>query len=215
MMKLTRWIVAAAATAGLTFITAGCGIFSPDDETALPYHYKGAAGGANGAAGANTAGGEANLNAGDLGGAGNASMEGMNAPGQYTSGSGVGNNYDGFGTPIPGVSFECVYFKFDQSIIDPSEAVKVDAVIKFLQSNPRAGVVIEGNCDSKGTEEYNRSLGERRALAAQEMMLGAGIEPRRIKTLSYGEERPAVQGDTPEAHAQNRRDNFVAVELAR
>ena len=209
MMKLTKWIMAAAAVAGLTLVTAGCGIFSPDDETASPYYRKGMRGGNAGNMGP---GGDAKLSGGSLG---PGSMDGMNAPGQYTAGSGVGNNYDGFGTPIPGVSFECVYFKFDQSIIDPAEAVKVDAVVKYLQSNPRAGVVIEGNCDSKGTEEYNRSLGERRALAAQEMMIGAGIEPGRIKTLSYGEERPAVQGDTPEAHARNRRDNFGAVELAR
>ena len=219
-MRLTKWIVAGFAVAGLTFATTGCGIFSPDDDTAIPYYKKDGkdpnaivtppAGNDNG--------GQANLSGGGFtpgDPASSGGTQGMAAPGKYTPGSGVSNNYDGFGTPIPGVTFQCVYFKFDQSIIDPAEAVKVDAVVKYLQSNPRAGVVIEGNCDSKGTEEYNRSLGERRALAAQEMMLGAGIDPARIKTLSYGEEKPAVQGDTPEAHAQNRRDNFVAVELAR
>ncbi|MBO4305247.1 MAG: OmpA family protein [Lentisphaeria bacterium] len=137
-------------------------------------------------------------------------------PGAYQQGAGVGvNDYDGFGTPIPGVQFQPLYFKFDQAIVDPDEAAKVDAVVKYLQGNPGTGVVIEGNCDTRGTNEYNRALGERRALAAQEMMVGAGIDASRIKTLSYGEEKVAVQGETEEAHAQNRRDEFVAVKLAK
>ncbi|MBR2364050.1 MAG: OmpA family protein [Lentisphaeria bacterium] len=138
----------------------------------------------------------------------------MTNPGTYKEGAGV-NDYDGFGTPVPGVAFQPLYFKFDQSIVDPDEAAKVDAVIKYLQANPGTGVVIEGNCDSRGTAEYNRALGERRALAAQEMMVGAGIDISRIKTLSYGEEKAAVQGENEEAHAQNRRDEFIAVKLAK
>ena len=74
-------------------------------------------------------------------------------------------------------------------------------------------MVIEGHCDSRGSDEYNRALGERRALAAKEYLLGKGVAESRIRTISYGEERPAVQGDDEESRSKNRRDEFVAVTL--
>lgn len=215
-MKWSKIMLLAVASAVLAVLATGCAYFNSDD-TAKPYlkSNKKAAGPNNSEQSNDYFPPEADLQSGTPRDAQkNEDLAGMNKPGEYKEGAGV-NNYDGFGTPIAGVTFQPLYFKFDQSIVDPDEAAKVDAVIKYLQDNPGTGVVIEGNCDNRGTAEYNRALGERRALAAQEMMVGAGIDAARIKTLSYGEEKVTVQGDTEEAHAGNRRDDFVVVKLAK
>ena len=99
--------------------------------------------------------------------------------------------YDDFGTPISGLAFQPVYFHFDQSAIATSEYTKLDQVATYLTANAGTGVVIEGHCDSKGSDEYNRALGERRALAAKEYLLKKGIADSRIRTVSYGEEKLA------------------------
>lgn len=136
-----------------------------------------------------------------------------NRPSSFKDGTGMDNTYDGFGVPIPDVKFQPVFFKFDQSNLLTTEYGKLDEIVKFLQSRKDAGVVIEGNCDARGSEEYNRALGERRAISAQEYLQASGIESSRIKTISYGKDRPAAAGDTEEAYRQNRRDDFVAVKL--
>ena len=139
-----------------------------------------------------------------------------NQPSSFTDGAGLDSNtYDGFGTPIAGVSFDIVYFKFDQDQIASTEMAKIDKVVAYLNSNPGTGVVIEGNCDSRGSEEYNRALGERRAIAAQQQILASGIAPHRVKTLSNGKSKLAAAGETEQAHQTNRRDEFIAVKLAR
>ena len=116
--------------------------------------------------------------------------------------------YDDFGTPISGLAFQPVYFHFDQSAIATSEYTKLDQVASYLSANAGTGVVIEGHCDIKGSDEYNRALGERRALAAKEYLLRKGIADNRIRTVSYGEEKPAGNDD-----ALNRRDEFIGVTL--
>jgi peptidoglycan-associated lipoprotein len=68
---------------------------------------------------------------------------------------------------------------------------------------------VEGNCDERGTEEYNRSLGERRALAGREQLIGLGIDSGRVDTLSYGEDKPLSDGHNESAWKQNRRDDFI------
>lgn len=120
---------------------------------------------------------------------------------------------EGFGARIPGVEFEPLYFLFDQDLILQTEEYKLNAVVDYLKNNAKAGVVIEGNCDSRGTTEYNRALGEKRAIIAKTYLINHGIAEARIKTVSYGEERPAQPGDTEEAHSYNRRDEFVPVYL--
>ena len=219
-MKWTKLMLLAVSSAALAVLTASCSYFN-NDETAKPYLKRGTAPKANaaknGQAMDQAANGEANLLGGETGKAANKDEElaRMEKPGEYKEGSNAaGNDYDGFGTPVPGIVFEPVYFKFDQSIVDPDEAGKVDAVVKYLKDNPGTGVVIEGNCDNRGTAEYNRALGERRALAAQEMMVGSGIDAARIKTLSYGEEKSAAKDNDETAHAQERRDEFVIVKLS-
>lgn len=138
---------------------------------------------------------------------------GSNQPSVFQPGTGLSNTYDGFGEPIPGIKFQPVYFKFDQSNILTTEYAKLDEIVKFLQSRKDAGVVIEGNCDARGSEEYNRALGERRAISAQEYLQASGIDASRMKTISYGKDRPAVPGDSEDAYRQNRRDDFIAVKL--
>lgn len=133
--------------------------------------------------------------------------------GQDAAANGGAAYTDGFGARIANVNFEPVYFLFDQNVIRQSEEYKLKAVADYLKSNAKAGIVIEGNCDSRGTTEYNRVLGEKRAIAAKTFLMNQGIAESRIKTISYGEERPAVQGDTEESRAQNRRDELVPVYL--
>ena len=105
---------------------------------------------------------------------------------------------------------ETVYFDFDRSAIRPSEQPKLDAVATYLKNTSGVQLVVEGHCDERGTEEYNRSLGERRAIAAREYLLQRhGIGSDRVTTASFGEDRPADLGKTEEAYAKNRRAEFV------
>ncbi len=104
-----------------------------------------------------------------------------------------------------------VYFAYDSSAIQTAERSKLEAVAEYLKTHtsPRTAVKVEGHCDERGTEEYNRALGDRRALSAREEIVAAGIDPSRIITVSYGEDRPAVPQSTPEAWAKNRRAEFI------
>jgi peptidoglycan-associated lipoprotein len=102
-----------------------------------------------------------------------------------------------------------VHFKFDSAIVQDSEQANVANVGQALSSNPAAKLLIEGNCDERGTEEYNRSLGERRALALREALAKIGIDPMRIRTISYGKDQPLDPGHDEAAWAKNRRGQFV------
>lgn len=104
-----------------------------------------------------------------------------------------------------------VYFDFDMAVVKPSEQPKIVAVANYLKDHPEAAVRVEGNCDERGTEEYNRALGERRALAIRSDLVGVGIAPSRVDTVSYGEDRPVDPGHTPAAWAKNRRGDFVVL----
>jgi peptidoglycan-associated lipoprotein len=102
-----------------------------------------------------------------------------------------------------------VYFDFDRSTVRPSERAKVEDVAAQLKLDAYNKLLIEGHCDERGTEEYNRALGERRALALREYIVNLGISPDRIRTLSYGEDRPAVEGFDEAAWSRNRRGEFI------
>lgn len=104
---------------------------------------------------------------------------------------------------------DTVYFDFDRATVKDSERSKVDRVARFLQDNRGAAVSIEGHCDERGTEEYNLALGERRAQSIRNYLIDSGVSPDQARTLSYGEARPAVDAQTEEAYAQNRRGEFV------
>jgi len=102
-----------------------------------------------------------------------------------------------------------IHFAFDSAVIRDSEQSSLQSVATALQSDPKAKLLIEGNCDERGTEEYNRSLGERRALAAREALAKLAIDPMRIRTISYGKDKPVDTGHDESAWAKNRRDDFV------
>lgn len=107
---------------------------------------------------------------------------------------------------------ETVYFDFDRAEVKTTERTKVEAVATYLKNNPKANLKVEGNCDERGTEEYNRSLGERRALGVREYLVTLGIDPARVTTISYGEDRPAVPGNDEAAYSKNRRADFVVLD---
>ena len=104
-----------------------------------------------------------------------------------------------------------LYFDFDQSNIRKDQVAGMQANASFIKKNAKSEIRIEGNCDPRGTNEYNMALGERRALAAKKYLVNLGISKANLSTISYGEERILVQGDDEAAYAQNRRDDFVIV----
>jgi peptidoglycan-associated lipoprotein len=105
---------------------------------------------------------------------------------------------------------ETVHFAFDSSAVKGTEQSKIATVAAAMQSEASLLLLIEGHCDERGTEEYNRSLGERRALALREELVKLNVNPDRIRTISYGEDKPAVSGHDESAWSQNRRGVFVA-----
>jgi len=138
------------------------------------------------------------------------------------SGSGVGARDIAGGVPLADPStFEnmaedpsalqayTVHFDYDSSTMKSGDESKIIAVAEQLKSRSGTAVRIAGHCDERGTEEYNRSLGERRALALRDKLLGLGIDPKRIDTRSYGEDKPADSGHNDAAWAKNRRGEFI------
>ena len=107
------------------------------------------------------------------------------------------------------VDFAPVYFGFDSTVVPQGELGKIDAVVQHLNSKSDRVVVVEGNCDERGSNEYNLSLGEQRASAIRDYLVQLGIAADRIQTKSYGEEKPAVTGGGEEAWSKNRRGEFA------
>ncbi len=106
---------------------------------------------------------------------------------------------------------DSVYFDFDSSVIKAGEKPKISAVADYLKANSGKAVRVEGNCDERGTEEYNRALGERRALAVREELVRLGIPPTDVDTISYGKDKPVAMGHDESAWKQNRRDDFIVL----
>ncbi len=104
-----------------------------------------------------------------------------------------------------------VHFAFDSSVVRASEKANVSAVADYLKANPTAAVRVEGHCDERGTAEYNRSLGERRALAVREDLVSMGIAPSTVDTKSWGFEKPVDPGHDESAWKQNRRAEFIVL----
>jgi peptidoglycan-associated lipoprotein len=104
---------------------------------------------------------------------------------------------------------DTVYFDFDRYNVKPGELPKVKTVADYLKRQPQFKVLIEGHCDERGTPEYNRALGERRALAVRESLIQLGLSGDRIQSVSYGEDRPADPGHDETAWKKNRRGEFV------
>ncbi len=106
---------------------------------------------------------------------------------------------------------DTVYFAFDSSTVQASERGKLERVAQWLKENSGRTVFLAGHADSRGTLEYNRGLGERRAQAVRDYLAGLGADGSRLSTISYGEERPAKSGESEDAWAANRRVEFGVV----
>ena len=107
------------------------------------------------------------------------------------------------------VNFEAVYFGFDSTVVPQGELSKIEAVADHLKSNESRVVVVEGNCDERGSKEYNMVLGENRAVIIRNYLVQNGIGADRIQTRSYGSEKPAVEGHDESAWSRNRRGEFA------
>ena len=108
------------------------------------------------------------------------------------------------------LTWQDAFFDFDKSDLREDARNALDSDAKQLRDHGGARVLIEGHCDERGTTEYNLALGERRAGAAKDYLVAAGIDGSRIETISYGEERPFATGSDEAAWAQNRRAHLVS-----
>ena len=102
-----------------------------------------------------------------------------------------------------------VYFDFNKYDIKAEYRDMLQGMADTLKQYPSLVVLIAGNCDERGTEEYNQALGERRAQAVYDYMIRLGVPAEQLDIISFGEDRPAVKGSNEEAWAKNRRDNFT------
>ena len=101
------------------------------------------------------------------------------------------------------------FFEFNDSTLTAAAQTALTSSATWLKKNGQYNLLIEGHCDERGTEQYNLSLGERRALSVREYLVTAGIQPERVFTISYGEARPAETGHNEAAWSKNRRGFFV------
>ena len=114
--------------------------------------------------------------------------------------------------PPPAVTSQLgdIFFDFDRSDLRTDAREQLQTNYHWLEEHPSRKVDIEGNCDERGTSEYNMALGESRANSARDFLMHMGIVSDRLNTVSYGKEKPFAAGHNEEVWAQNRRDHFVA-----
>lgn len=106
---------------------------------------------------------------------------------------------------------ERIHFDYDRAAIRPDAEQQLMRKLAVLRANPNARIRIAGHADERGSIEYNLALGQRRAEAAKDFLVGFGIDPSRIETVSFGEDRPLVRASNEQAWAQNRRDEFTVI----
>ena len=132
---------------------------------------------------------------------------------------GTEQGYD-TGAPIPGsqadflasVASDTIYFETDRYNIDSADIAILQSQAQWLARYPNKALTIEGHCDERGTRDYNLALGERRANAAKNYLVGLGVSPARITTVSYGKERPVALGSDEQSWARNRRAVTVTID---
>src|SRR5438045_2834494 len=103
------------------------------------------------------------------------------------------------------------FYNFDEATLAPDAQAALTASATWLKKNPQYNLLIEGHCDERGTEQYNLALGDRRANSAKEYIVALGVDASRLRTVSYGEERPFDTGHDEAAWAKNRRAHLVIV----
>lgn len=138
-------------------------------------------------------------------------------PGPAVSTESGGNN----GAPIPGsqadfvaqmMGADTIYFDLDRYNIDSQDAAALAQQAQWLGRYPNKRATIEGHADERGTRDYNLALGERRANAAKNFLVGQGIDASRLSTVSYGKERPVALGSDEASWAKNRRAVTVTID---
>jgi peptidoglycan-associated lipoprotein len=122
---------------------------------------------------------------------------------------GGGTSFRDMYKPVTDLAFEPVYFTLDSYSLPPNEIAKITLVGQHLNATPNHVLIVEGNCDERGSDEYNLSLGENRALAVRSFLVNMGVSADRIQTISFGEEKPAVVGNDESAWSLNRRGEFA------
>lgn len=144
---------------------------------------------------------------GSMNGTGGGTAGGMGAGGQGVSGGQVSGTQMGGGQQqqagIPDV--RTIYFDYDKDTIRPEFESVLNSHAQYLRNHPNSHVVLQGHADERGTREYNLGLGERRAQSVQRFLTVQGVSPSQIDVVSYGEERPAVEGHNEQSYAKNRR----------
>jgi peptidoglycan-associated lipoprotein len=180
MMKLTYLLAFALA---VTLADTGCKNHRPVKVTQIP--------GRSSMVGEPGVGGT--MNVGETGGGSTASL----------------TDFENMAADHTALAAYTVHFAYDSAAVRKSENANIQAVVSALNADSRAKLLIEGNCDERGTEEYNRALGERRALALRQALAKAGVDPMRIRTISYGKDKPVDPANNEAAWAKNRRGDFV------
>ncbi|MDX1971971.1 MAG: peptidoglycan-associated lipoprotein Pal [Candidatus Sumerlaeia bacterium] len=222
-MKFSRSLLCVTLLSTALLISAGCGksnkkpLVSVNDPR-NPNGLAGDAAGRSGGAGSswNPNGGAPGSDPGAFGSgssfAGSLGGNGSGAGGILDAGSnGFLNNGNTSGVDAATLvaELEMVHFDYDSSDIKPDWHATLDKNAAWLQSNPSVNVQIEGHCDERGTDEYNISLGQRRADAIREYLIGKGIDGTRLTTISYGKMRPLAFDQNEESHYLNRRGMFL------
>lgn len=141
----------------------------------------------------------------DRGGAADG-VEGAQSRGLGADGDMRGMALDDPDSPL---SVRTIYFEFDSSEVAAEDREVIAAHARYLSANPQQQVVLEGHADERGSREYNIGLGDRRAQSVRRMLEFQGVAPDQVRTVSYGEEKPAVEGHDEQAWRQNRRVEIV------
>jgi peptidoglycan-associated lipoprotein len=183
-MKIMKLTCSLAFALAIALTATGCKNHKPVGVTPLPGSNSGLVG---------EPGPGATMNASETGGGATASLE----------------NFEGMAADRAALAAYTAHFAYDSAAVRKSEKANIQAVAAALKADSSAKLLIEGHCDERGTEEYNRSLGERRALALRGALAKAGIDPSRIRTISYGKDKPVDPGHDESAWAKNRRGEFV------
>jgi len=144
-------------------------------------------------------------------GSGSGSGSSSSSDSATTSATGSGSTWSGHALDDPDslLAKRTVYFDFDDSVILDEDRPILEAHAQYLSENPGATVTLEGHTDERGTREYNLALGEQRAVSVRQFMSLVGASGQQVRTVSYGEERPASLGHNEEAWAQNRRVEII------
>jgi peptidoglycan-associated lipoprotein len=197
-MKMNKWILPLAIALVATVAATGCKK-GPTKITGLPGQRPAPVGG-------DTGGGTLPPGSSIDNGPGSGSGPVSSLPGNLATAEIDLSKYDQDRAALAAYT---VHFAFDSSVVKSSDEASVSAVAAALAGDANAKLLIEGHCDERGTEEYNRALGERRALALREALQKQGLDSSRVKTISYGKDKPAVEGHDEAAYGKNRRGEFI------